>query len=167
MIAAIRPPEAFIPRRGGSEDFSSNNPPMGTHYDSGNPVSGRQNNQGFEGMSVSPDGRTLFVMNQSALRQDLDPTNAPSTRRNVRLMVYDITGAPRLMHEYAVQLPTYQLDGKTSVAAQSEMAGARQSSLAAVVSRQRRRLCQPAAGLAVSQDRNAGYKRRHRCRRTI
>lgn len=122
MIAAIRPPEAFIPRRGGRQDFSSNNPPMGARYDSGDPVSGRQNNQGFEGVSVSPDGRTLFVMNQSALRQDLDPANVKATRRNVRLLVYDVTGrGPRLIHEYALQLPTYLEGGKTNVAAQSEL----------------------------------------------
>jgi len=121
MIAAIRPPEAFIPRRGGREDFSSNNPPAGAHYDHGDPDSGRQNNQGFEGMSVSPDGRTLFVVNQSALRQDLDPANVKGTRRNVRMLVYDVTGAPRLSHEYAIQLPTYLEGGKVNVAAQSEL----------------------------------------------
>ena len=121
MTAAIRPPEAFIPRRGTAENFSSNNPPAGTQYDSGDPVSGRQNNQGFEGMSVSPDGRTLFVVNQSALRQDLDPSNAKATRRNVRVLVYDITAAPRLVHEYALQLPTYLEGGKMNVAAQSEL----------------------------------------------
>ena len=121
MIAVIRPPEAFIPRRGGKQDFSSNNPPVDAQYDSGNPGSGRQNNQGFEGMSVSPDGRTLFVVNQSALRQDLDPSNAKGTRRNVRVLVYDISGVPRLVHEYALQLPTYPEGGKVNVAAQSEL----------------------------------------------
>jgi hypothetical protein len=121
MIAAIRPPEAFIPRRGGKQDFSSNNPPVGTQYDSGDPVSGRQNNQGFEGMSVSPDGRTLFVVNQSALRQDLDASNVKATRRNVRVLVYDVSGTPRLIHEYALQLPTYLEGGKVNVAAQSEL----------------------------------------------
>jgi hypothetical protein len=121
MTGAIRPPEAFIPRRNGKEDFSSNNPPAGSQYDSGNPATGRQNNQGFEGMSVSPDGKTLFVMNQSALRQDLDPANAKGTRRNVRLMVYDVAGTPRLIHEYAVQLPTYLEGSKVDVAAQSEL----------------------------------------------
>jgi hypothetical protein len=121
MMAAIRPPEAFIPRRAGREDFSSNNPPLGSRYDSGDPVTGRQNNQGFEGMSVSPDGKTLFVVNQSALRQDLDPADVKASRRNVRLMVYDVSGTPRLIHEYAIQLPTYLADGKRNVAAQSEL----------------------------------------------
>jgi hypothetical protein len=121
MTGAIRPPDAFIPMRDGKQNFSSNNPPAGTQYDSGDPQSGRQNNQGFEGMSVSPDGKTLFVVNQSALRQDLDPADPKATRRNVRVLVYDITARPRLVHEYALQLPTYAEGSKTNVAAQSEM----------------------------------------------
>ena len=60
-------------------------------------------------------------MTQSALMQDLNPGNVKPTRRNVRLLEYDISGTPRLVHEYAVQLPLYG-DGKTqNVAAQSEM----------------------------------------------
>jgi len=107
--------------RAGKENFSSSNPPTGVMYDNGNPTTGRQNNQGFEGMSVSPDGKTLFVVNQSALRQDLDPGAVRRTRRNVRLLGYDITARPKLIHEYVVQLPTYQEDDMTNVAAQSEL----------------------------------------------
>ena len=121
MIGALRPPEAFIPRRNGKENFSANSPPAGSTVDTGNPETGRQNNQGFEGMSISPDGRTLFVVNQSALRQDLDAGNVAATRRNVRLLAYDITATPRLIHEYAIQLPLYEDNGETGVAAQSEL----------------------------------------------
>jgi hypothetical protein len=121
MIGALRPPEAFIPRRHGAENFSANSPPAGDKTDTGNPETGRQNNQGFEGMSISPDGHTMFVVNQSALRQDLDAGNVAATRRNVRLLAYDITAAPRLIHEYALQLPLYRESGKTNVAAQSEL----------------------------------------------
>jgi hypothetical protein len=115
MIGAIRPPEAVIPLRNGQENFSAGETAKGE------PQSGRQNNQGFEGVSVAPGGKYLFAMTQSALMQDLDPGNVKPTRRNVRLLQYDISGTPRLAHEYAVQLPLYG-DGKTqSVAAQSEM----------------------------------------------
>jgi hypothetical protein len=115
MIGAIRPPEAIIPRRDGKENFSAGESVKGE------PQSGRQNNQGFEGMSVVPGAKKLFVMTQSALVQDLDPSTPKSSRRNVRLLEYDIAGAPRLVHEYAVQLPLYDEGGKTNVAAQSEM----------------------------------------------
>jgi hypothetical protein len=115
MLTAIRPPEAVIPRRGGQENFSAGETVKGE------PDSGRQNNQGFEGMSVAPGGKTLFVISQSALVQDLDPANVKTTRRNVRLLEYDIAGAPRLLHEYAVQLPLYADGNRQNVAAQSEM----------------------------------------------
>src|SRR5262249_52839566 len=94
-------------------------------YNLGNPVSGRQNNQGFEGLAMSPDRRTLFVLLQSALIQDLDPANIKTTRRNTRLLAYDLSGdAPRLVGEYVVQLPLYQDPTNTNnklIAAQSEM----------------------------------------------
>jgi hypothetical protein len=115
MTGAIRPPDAVIPLRQGVENFSAGETAKGQ------PQSGRQNNQGFEGMSVAPGGKYLFAMTQSALVQDTDPARIKATRRNVRLLEYDISGAPRLIHEYAVQLPFYS-DGKNqNVAAQSEM----------------------------------------------
>jgi len=119
MRGAIRPPDAFIPIRQGKESFSANSPPHGEHYDLGSPDSGRQDNQGLEGMGLSPDRKYLFAMNQSALVQDLDPAAAKTSRRHVRLLQYDLSGhAPRLVHEYAVALPLY--DGNL-VAAQSEL----------------------------------------------
>jgi len=115
MQAAIQPPEAILPRRGGAVNFSAG------ERIKGQPQSGRQNNQGFEGMSIAPGGKTLFVMTQSALVQDLDPSAPKKTRRNVRLLEYAIGGQPQLIHEYAVQLPLYEEGGKPAVAAQSEM----------------------------------------------
>jgi hypothetical protein len=122
MIAAIRPPDAFIPMRAGHESFSANSPPQGQTYDVGKPQSGRQDNQGFEGMSIAPDHKYLFAVTQSALMQDLDPKALKATRRYIRLLAYDISGAkPLLVHEYVVALPLYS-DGKNPlVAAQSEM----------------------------------------------
>jgi hypothetical protein len=133
LLHVIRPPNAFIPmRRDASgnivENFSADSPPIGVTYnpDPGNPVSGRQNNQGFEGLAMSPDRKTLFVLLQSALIQDLDPNNIKLTRHNTRLLAYDLKGEqPRLVGEYVVQLPLYQDQTTTKVklltAAQSEM----------------------------------------------
>ena len=115
MIAAIRPPEAIIPMRQGKENFSAG------EKIKGQPQSGRQNNQGFEGVSLAPGDKYLFAMTQSALMQDLDPQNVKATRRNARLLEYDISAAPRLIHEYVVALPIYADGKKQAVAAQSEM----------------------------------------------
>jgi hypothetical protein len=126
LLGAIRPPEAFVPKRLSNgvpvDDFSANAPPTGQSYNKGNPVSGRQNNQGAEGLAISPDHTKLFILLQSALIQDLNatsPTTIKNTRRNARLLAYDITGAtPALVGEYVVQLP--QFSGSLT-AAQSEI----------------------------------------------
>ncbi len=134
LLHVIRPPDAFIPMRRDTsgnlvEDFSANSPPIGATYDKGNPVSGRQNNQGFEGLAMSPDRKTLFVLLQSALIQDLDATSSKTiklTRNNTRLLAYDLRHRePKLVGEYVVQLPHYQDQTTTTptllTAAQSEL----------------------------------------------
>jgi hypothetical protein len=124
LQSAIRPPAAFIPQRNGADSFASNNPapnqPAPVPVD---PTVGRQNNQGLEGLSLSPDGKTLFALLQSATRQDGGTGSASTTRFNTRLLAYDITGAaPVLKGEYVFQLPTTKTAaGATLVCAQSEM----------------------------------------------
>ena len=123
MLNAIRPPDALIPIRNGVQNFSSNNPPAGDPAPNpANPVTGRQNNQGYEGLAISPDGRTLTALLQSAARQD--GGNAPATRFFTRMLSYDITNpaAPRLAAEYVVRLPQFVNAASTTlVAAQSEL----------------------------------------------
>jgi hypothetical protein len=134
LLQVIRPPDAFIPmRRDASgkvtEDFSANSPPIGVTYNKGNPLSGRQNNQGFEGLAMSPDRKTLFILLQSALIQDLDATSSTTiklTRHNTRLLAYEVRHRePKLVAEYVVQLPLYQDQTTTTptqlTAAQSEL----------------------------------------------
>jgi len=106
-----------------------------------NPTAGRQNNQGFEGLTVSPDGKFLYTLLQSAARQEGGSDAA--TRRYARLLQYSIAGSgpgPRdypshgpddrpgggsravFTAEYVVPLPTYlNAAGQTRVAAQSEL----------------------------------------------
>jgi len=123
MLSAIRPPDAFIPMRNGTQNFSSNNPGPGAQAPSPkDPDTGRQNNQGFEGMARTPDGKFLVVILQSATRQD--GGNTPETRQNTRILYYDIgdLNNPKLVREHIVPLPFYNTtDGRTRVAAQSEL----------------------------------------------
>jgi hypothetical protein len=152
LLGVIRPPEAFIPMRRDSsgnleENFSANSPPIGVTYNPspGNPVSGRQNNQGFEGLALSPDRQTLFVLLQSALIQDLDPANIALTRRNTRLLAYDLRHhKPKLVGEYVVQLPLYQ-DQTTT---QTRLLTAAQSEFLALNDHQ---------FLVLARDSSAGY----------
>jgi hypothetical protein len=122
LIAAIRPPEAFIPKRKGRDHFSSNNPLAGASApEPPNPDTGRQNNQGFEGLTLTPGGRFLVAILQSATRQDSGP--GPEARRYTRLLVYDVSDLdhPTLVREHVVPLPMYtDGDGKPRAAAQSE-----------------------------------------------
>ena len=124
MLAAIRPPEAFIPKRNGKDDFASNNPGPGAPAPQPpNPESGRQNNQGFEGLTVTPPrGKFLVTALQSATRQD--GGTSPQTRRYARLLYYDIADLqrPKLVREHVVPLPVFETaDGQQEVAAQSEL----------------------------------------------
>jgi len=123
MLSATTPPDAFLPMRHGAVNFSSNNPGPGEAApDPKDPTSGRQNNQGFEGMSLTPDGKFLIAVLQSATRQD--GGDSGSTRQNTRALIYDASDLThlKLVHEYVVPLPVLTNDkGKTVVAAQSEI----------------------------------------------
>ena len=114
----IQLPSAAQPRR----------PAGALNFDSVSaPTNGRRNNQGLEGMTVSPDNTRLFALMQSALVQDTG--SGAVGRWNTRLFVYDIAGAklenPELIAEHAVQLPRYDVNGNGSAldatSAQSEI----------------------------------------------
>jgi len=68
-------------------------------------VSGRVSNRGFEGLSITPDGRRLVAALQSPLQQD---GSASALGRNTRLLLFDVeAGSPthgRMVAEYVYQL---------------------------------------------------------------
>jgi Esterase-like activity of phytase len=75
MIAAIRPNDVIIPMRNGSESFSADSPTFYASEGAGidmiptdNPT-GRDSNHGFEGLTVTGDGNTLYVLLQAAANQ--------------------------------------------------------------------------------------------------
>ncbi|MEX1829970.1 esterase-like activity of phytase family protein [Luteibacter sp. CQ10] len=118
LTGIIVPPKAIRPLdKDGKPDFTSLKPP----------ATGRRNNQGVEGMALSPDGTRLFVALQSALVQDSLPGDA-SGRTLTRVLVYDVshddTPSTPIGH-YVVELPSYTAsgDGGTpdKTAAQSEI----------------------------------------------
>jgi hypothetical protein len=122
MIGAIRPPPAIIPQRNGTDSFNADSPPRynpNVTTTPPNPTSGRSNNQGLEGLTASPDKKTLYALMQSALVQE-GGRNA-STRRLARMIEYDIStpSAPVYKAEYIVPLPVF--NNNSLVAAQSEI----------------------------------------------
>jgi hypothetical protein len=122
LLSATLPPEALLPVRKGAHNYSANAPTTGAPKpDPENPETGRQNNQGLEGLSITPDGKYLIAVLQSATRQD--GGDKASTRDKTRALVYDLTdpASLKLVHEYVVPLPTFKSGDKTLVAAQSEI----------------------------------------------
>lgn len=125
MVDAIRPPDATIPMRNGTESFSADAPP---EYVSGesddvvpaNPDTGRVNNHGLEGLTKSADGGYIFALMQGALQQEGGASS--STERYVRLLKYDISSSPaKYEAEYVVPLPLYDSGKKNKTALQSEI----------------------------------------------
>ncbi|KAJ5553654.1 hypothetical protein N7494_003032 [Penicillium frequentans] len=124
MLFAIQPPPAFLPLRNGTISFSAGEPPM---FDPNrvpippDPTAGRANNQGLEGLSISPDGKFLYAMMQSAMTQEGGLKR--KHRRHARLLEYDISDklSPRLVHEYVVTLPLYDTGRGSEPALQSEI----------------------------------------------
>ncbi|HDS1039045.1 TPA: esterase-like activity of phytase family protein [Stenotrophomonas maltophilia] len=116
LQGVIVPPLAIQPRRDGKPAFGS----------LASPQTGRRNNQGVEGMGLSPDGTRLFVALQSATLQDSAQGN-PAGRVNTRVLVYDVTTSPtpqQPIGHYVMTLPAYAHDGKGKLdrtAAQSEL----------------------------------------------
>jgi hypothetical protein len=108
ILSAITPPAAVIPTIGGAVNFTAVI----------EPTTGRSANQGFEGLTASPDGCTLYALLQSALAQDGGGDKA--TNRYTRLFAWNVTktSAPQLVGEYVVPLPQSK---KPKTYAQSEI----------------------------------------------
>jgi hypothetical protein len=99
MTGVIVPPDAFTPHCDGDICFSSRDV---------KPSRGRAPNDGFEGLSLSPDGKTLFALLQSPLMQDRE--GKPESRRYTRLLAYDVSGKklPRKPSaHYIIELPLH------------------------------------------------------------
>lgn len=129
MLLAIQPPQAFLPRRNESLSFGSGSAPIFAADQVPVPEdteTGRDNNQGFESLTISKDGSTLYTLIQSALDQEGGPKKP--NRQPARFLEYDISsGTPKYKHEYVVMLPKYhdyrKSDDKKAwrVASQSEI----------------------------------------------
>ncbi|KAI1441151.1 esterase-like activity of phytase-domain-containing protein [Annulohypoxylon stygium] len=113
MLTAIRPNDAIVPVRNDSVSFSADSPPRyidngeGDDVDPADPDSGRDNNHGFEGLTVSEDGKTLWVLLQAATVQDGGLEK--QTMRNTRMLKYDVSNrlSPVYEGEWVVPLPLY------------------------------------------------------------
>lgn len=118
QLGAFNTIPAIIPRIAGAVNFNGGV----------TPDSGRRNNQGLEGLDITPDNKRLVTILQSATVQDT-AGSAQQTRNNTRILVYDISAnaipsASPIGH-YVLQLPVFNIDGSGAApnrtAAQSEL----------------------------------------------
>ncbi|KAI3321154.1 esterase-like activity of phytase-domain-containing protein [Xylariaceae sp. AK1471] len=132
MLTAIRPPESIVPKRNNTDSFSADSPPRYIEDGAGNdvtpedPDTGRDNNHGFEGLTVSADGKSLYVLLQAATVQEGGLNK--QTERYTRFLKYDVSDklAPVYAGEWIVPLPLYvdptaKPSKNPKVAAQSEI----------------------------------------------
>lgn len=117
QIGAIQTVPALLPITAGATNFNS----------VAAPTTGRRNNQGLEGLAISPTGNRLITVLQSATVQDTNGANQ-QTRNNTRVLVYDIStnATPtRPIGHFVLQLPTFTQAGSGAAvnrtAAQSEI----------------------------------------------
>lgn len=133
MQGVITPVQALIPQftsLSGFTGFTTDSEAIKT----ANQTGGRRDNQGMEAVDITPDGKFLVSMLQSATRQD-NPGNKDFNRAYTRLFLYDITqnATPTNPTEhYLVELPVTRSKGDGQIpnktAQQSEIVALSKSS---------------------------------------
>jgi len=133
MQGVITPVQALIPQFLGSSGFTGFTTDAAA-ITTTNQTGGRRDNQGMEAVDITPDGKYLVSMLQSATRQD-NPGNKDFNRAYTRLFLYDITknATPTSPTEhYLVELPVTRSKGDganpNKTAQQSEIVALSKSS---------------------------------------
>jgi hypothetical protein len=114
LIGAFIVPDNLVPRPAGALDYVAGR-------DGGASGSGRQDNRGYEGVAISPDGRRLFAVLQDPLLDEGPRSGASDATdndgrdgRNVRIVVFDNDWwSPR--YRQSVAQYVYQLEPQLAV----------------------------------------------------
>ena len=94
-LRRFAPPANLVPRTAtGTVDYVSGRPTITT---------GRQDNRGYEGLTLSTDGRTAYAILQDPLVNEGDQGDGRRSR-NVRIVTYDVaTGRPGAQYIYTLE----------------------------------------------------------------
>ena len=92
FLRAFATPSNILPQAGSSPNYVDGNPTI---------TSGRQDNRGFEGLTLSPDGTKLLAMLQDPLTNEGSPDGRRSP--NLRLVEFD-TASGESVAQYIYQL---------------------------------------------------------------
>jgi hypothetical protein len=98
FIRAFTPPANLVPLTGGTPNFSTT------------PQTGRQDNRGFEGLTVNAAGTKAWAIMQDPLQQEGSGGSNPGRNsRNLRIVEYDVaTGTSTAQY-------IYQLESRTDI----------------------------------------------------
>ena len=107
LVRVFDVPGNLVPKVNGVPDY------VALRDDGAN--AGRQDNRGYEGLAVSPDGKTLYAVLQDPLINEPGPNNGRNGR-NVRIVVYDNDHRSPSYGSSIKQL-VYQLEPQADVAA--------------------------------------------------
>src|SRR5262249_49896017 len=93
-IRKLTTPDNLIPRNGSDPDFANGRPTIN---------SGRQDNRGFEGLTMSPDGTKLYGVMQDALVNE-GSQNDGRRSQNLRIVEFDAaTGQQTAQYIYQLE----------------------------------------------------------------
>jgi hypothetical protein len=107
LIRVFDVPTNLVPMVGANVNY------VATRDDGAN--AGRQDNRGYEGLAITPDGKTLYAILQDPLINDPTGNNGRNSR-NVRIVVYDNNRWSPTYGSSIKQL-VYQLEPQAAVAA--------------------------------------------------
>jgi hypothetical protein len=121
LIAAFETPANLVPKVGTTVNY------VATRDDGLN--RGRQDNRGYEGLAISPDGKRLYAILQDPRTNEDDKANVDDTDtdgrqgQNVRIVVFNNDPASGLLYRMAIAQYVYQLEPQAAVLARIVAAG--------------------------------------------
>ncbi|MEQ1911430.1 MAG: esterase-like activity of phytase family protein [Vicinamibacterales bacterium] len=120
LVRVFETPANLIPKVGATVNYNATRDDGAT--------AGRQDNRGFEGLAISPDGRTIYGVLQDPLVDDAPPAdNNGRNRRTLRIIVFDNNKHNatygKSIAQYAYQLEL-QLDVRNRILAAGGLATA-------------------------------------------
>lgn len=93
FVRAFATPNNILPLASGTPNYVDGRPTI---------TSGRQDNRGFEGLTLSPDGRKLYTVLQAPLVNEGSPDGRSS--QNLRIVEYDtVTGQNLAQYAYTLE----------------------------------------------------------------
>jgi len=113
LIRRFETPAYLVPRTSSGTDY------VATRDE--NPIGGRQDNRGFEGLAITPDGTKAYAVFQDPLFNDVRTRDGRNSR-NVRIVEFDYTtGQSTGQYVYQLELQSavrarIQADGGTATA---------------------------------------------------